>query len=70
MKRRARKFAGIWLLIALIVVYSSIAVVISVEFLDWLPVWASLIYLAAAGMGWAIPAGVIIKWMSKPDKSA
>ncbi len=70
MKRRARKFAGIWLLIALIVVYSSIAVVISVEFLDWLPVWASLIYLAGAGMGWAIPAGVIIKWMSKPDKAA
>ncbi len=69
MKQRARKFAGIWLIIALIIVYSSIAVAISIKFLDWLPVWASLIYLAAAGMGWALPAGVIIKWMAKPDEN-
>jgi len=70
MKQSARKFAGIWLMIALLLIYPALAVMISAKFPDWLPTWALLLYLGVAGMAWAFPAGVIIKWMSKPDETA
>lgn len=70
MNQRTRKFAGIWVMIALLLIYPSVAVVISSKFPDWLPTWALLIYMAVAGIAWAFPAGVIIKWMVKPDKAA
>ncbi|NOZ32914.1 MAG: DUF2842 domain-containing protein [Alphaproteobacteria bacterium] len=70
MKQRARKFAGIWLMLALLLIYPAIAVAIYSQFLGWLPIWATLAYLAVAGMAWALPAGVIIKWMLKPDETA
>jgi Protein of unknown function (DUF2842) len=78
MKQRARKFAGIWLILGLLVVYPILATLIYTEGLDvflakangTLANWITLAYFIIAGLGWAFPAGVIIKWMAKPDLEA
>ncbi|MCF6327343.1 MAG: DUF2842 domain-containing protein [Devosiaceae bacterium] len=67
MKQRARKFVGIWLMLALLIIYPLVVIVIYSEQLMWLPVWASLIFFLIFGLFWAVPAGMIIKWMSRPD---
>jgi len=76
--QRARKFAGVWLMLALLIVYPTLAVLIYTEllggFFETLPDtaenWVTLVYFIVAGLGWAFPAGFIIKWMARPDKTA
>ncbi len=67
MRQRTRKFIGVWLMILLLIAYPIAVAVIYAEQLMWLPVWASLIFFLVAGLFWAVPAGVIIKWMARPD---
>ena len=67
MNQRARKFAGVWLLLALLIAYPVAATLLYTEWLGGLPVWAELVYFVVTGLGWALPAGLIIKWMAKPD---
>ena len=54
-------------MILLLIAYPIAVAVIYAEQLMWLPVWASLIFFLVAGLFWAVPAGVIIKWMARPD---
>lgn len=67
MKQRSRKFAGIWLILLLLVVYPLAVAFVYTEYLAWLPIWASLVVFLVLGVAWALPAGMIIKWMAKPD---
>lgn len=67
MKQRQRKLVGIGAILLLLIGYA----VLAVAAFEWLfaasPNWAQLIYFAVAGMGWAVPAGLVIKWMQAPD---
>lgn len=67
MNVRMRKFIGVWLMIGLLIAYPILAAIIYINLLAGVPVWVALIYFAVAGLLWAVPAGVIIKWMSRPD---
>lgn len=67
MNVRTRKFIGVWLILLLLIVYPILASIIYINFLPNAQIWLALSYFAVAGMGWAIPAGVIIKWMVKPE---
>ena len=67
MTQRSRKFAGIFLLLGSLIAYPAIASVVYEQFPKEMPTWLLLIYFAVAGMGWAVPAGMIIKWMARPD---
>ncbi len=67
MTQSARKFVGTWLIIGLVIAYPLGIAVLYTEWLGWLPIWASLIFFLIVGLCWAIPAGMIIKWMAKPD---
>ena len=73
MKQRTRKFAGVWLLLALLVIYPVAATLLYTEVfnkrLGGLSNWLELVYFVIAGLGWALPAGMVIKWMARPDKS-
>lgn len=64
---RQRKFVGVLLVLAVLVAYAGAAVSLGDLFLPALPVWAQLAYYAIAGIGWAVPAAVIIRWMQRPD---
>lgn len=64
---RLRKFIGAIALIALVVVWSLIAMALA-----QLPVikahkLVETIYYVVAGLGWVLPAMPLIRWMSRPD---
>jgi ABC-type sugar transport system permease subunit len=67
MKQSARKKLGVVLILLVLVGYSALAVALHLLLLVQLPMWFQLIYFAVVGIGWAIPAGLIIKWMARPD---
>jgi Protein of unknown function (DUF2842) len=66
--QRQRKFAGAIALLALVSVYAmlalAVAVVLQVQNANKI---VELAYYAIAGLLWVLPAGVLIKWMQKPD---
>ena len=68
MTQRQRKFAGIWIILVLLVAYPSLVASLYADWLTWLPNWANLIFFVVAGLLWAIPAGMVIKWMARPDE--
>lgn len=67
MTQSTRKLIGVFLTLAVLVAYTVLAVAIY----DWLLVGQSqpvlLAYFVIAGLGWALPTGVIIRWMARPD---
>ena len=68
MTQRQRKFAGAIALLVLVSVYAilalAVAVVLQVHNANKI---VELAYYAIAGLLWVLPAGVLIKWMQKPD---
>jgi hypothetical protein len=65
---RLRKFIGAFLLIALVVCWSLLAMAVAQfpvikgnKLVEWL-------YFVAAGLGWVLPAMPLIRWMSRPDR--
>jgi len=65
--QRNRKLTGIFLFIGLLIIYPLIASVIYEQMLTGASNWVLLIYFVVAGFGWAVPAGILVKWMSRPD---
>jgi hypothetical protein len=64
---RLRKFIGAFLLIALVVCWSLLAMAVAQfpvikdnKLVEWL-------YFVVAGLGWVLPAMPLIRWMSRPD---
>lgn len=68
MTQRKRKLVGTVVLMLLIAVYSllAIGVAVSLQVHNANKV-AELAFYIVAGLLWAIPAGLLIKWMQKPD---
>lgn len=66
MTQRTRKFIGTVALLVFLCVYALVVMAISVK----VPTWGTTgktIYYAAAGLLWVLPAGLLIKWMQRPD---
>lgn len=70
MTQRSRKFIGALLCVISIVVWASLATSVYLMFPPDLPWYVLIGYFVVAGMGWVFPAGVIIRWMAKPDVKA
>jgi Protein of unknown function (DUF2842) len=63
---RLKKFIGMVLLVALVIVYAIVAVMIASAQLaqsNWV---VHLAYFTFSGLLWILPAMVIIKWMAGP----
>lgn len=67
MTQRNRKLAGIFLILAVLVAWSALAVAIYDGLLVGQPQLVLLAYFVVAGLGWGVPAAIILRWMSKPD---
>ena len=68
MTQRQRKFAGTWIILALLIAYPMLVASLHAQWLSWLPNWANLVFFIIAGLVWALPAGMVIKWMARPDE--
>lgn len=68
MTQRTRKFIGTIGLIVLITVYSLLALgVAGILQIRGVNMFVEFAYYVIAGLLWVLPAGLLIKWMSKPD---
>ena len=67
MKVRQRKFVGILLVLAVLAGYAVIAASLGDLLVGGAPPTVQIIYYAIAGLLWVIPAGLVIRWMQRPD---
>lgn len=68
MTQRQRKLAGTVAMFVLIIVYAFIALAVAVVLqVREANKFVELLYYVIAGLLWVLPAGVLIKWMQKPD---
>jgi hypothetical protein len=66
MPRRLRSLIGTVLLIVLVVVWAFLAMFFAELFIVRAPgIWQG-VYYVLVGLGWVLPAGALIWWMSRP----
>lgn len=66
MTQSTRKLIGTVLLLVLLVAYPLAGMWVYVTFLGAAPWWGAILYALVAGLGWALPAGAVIRWMARP----
>ena len=68
MPPRLRKLVGTIVLVAFVAIYALVAMTIGAAKLPGTSGWTQLGYFLVAGLVWVIPAGLLIRWMAKPDR--
>jgi hypothetical protein len=66
MGQRQRKLMGTVLLVILLIAYPLLSMVLYSTFLAASPWWGAILYAAAVGFLWLVPAMAIIRWMVRP----
>ena len=69
MPMRIRKLIGAFALLALVTVWSLLAMALAQSVLTDINGFVAVIYYVVAGLGWVLPAMLLIKWMAKPDSA-
>ena len=67
MPARTRKLIGTIVLLVFLGLYAWAAAAIGAGRISFAPAWAQFAYFLAAGLAWVIPAGLLIRWMQRPD---
>ncbi len=65
---RTRKLIGAFGLLVLVAVWSLFAMALAQSVLTDINGFVAAIYYVVAGVGWMVPAMVLVKWMSRPDE--
>ncbi|TCD14404.1 DUF2842 domain-containing protein [Oricola cellulosilytica] len=69
MPKRLRKFVGMIVLVALVVLYALIAVTVASYRLAESPWYIHLAFFAFSGVLWVVPAMLVISWMERVPRS-
>lgn len=67
MRARTRKLIGTVALLIFLALYAWAAAAIGAGRITLAPHWVQLAYFLTAGLAWVIPAGLLIRWMQRPD---
>ncbi|MEW5423140.1 DUF2842 domain-containing protein [Amorphus sp. 3PC139-8] len=67
MSQRVRKLIGTITMAIFVIVYALLAMLVGATMFAQAATWAQTIYYAIAGLIWVIPAGLLIRWMARPD---
>ena len=67
MSMRSRKLIGAFALLALVTVWSLTAMALAQSVLTDVNGLVAVIYYVVAGLGWVLPAMLLVRWMAKPD---
>ena len=67
MPARTRKLIGTVVLLVFVGLYAWVAGVIGAGRITLAPAWAQFAYYLTAGLAWIVPAGLLIRWMQRPD---
>lgn len=66
---RTRKFIGAVILVLFLVAYALMAMALGASQIVGGSQIVQVIYFFTAGIAWVIPAGILIRWMQRPDPS-
>lgn len=67
MRMRTRKLIGTFVLLVFLPVYVWVAAAIGMGRITLAPAWIQFVFFLVAGLFWVIPAGLLIRWMQRPD---
>ena len=67
MQLRTRKLIGTVVLLASFAVYVSFVGAIGLGRIAESGPLTTLVYAVLAGLAWVVPAGLLIRWMQRPD---
>ena len=68
MKQRQRKLVGTIALIVFVAIYALLAMMAAIVMqVRAAGNVAEFVYYVVAGLLWVLPAGLLIKWMQRPD---
>jgi len=67
MRTRTRKLIGTIVLLLFLAVYATVAAVIGSDRIALAPQWVQFAFFVTTGLAWVIPAGLLIRWMQRPD---
>lgn len=67
MSIRTRKLIGAFGLLALVIVWSLLAMALAQSVLTDINGFVAVIYYVVAGLGWVLPAMLLVRWMVRPD---
>ena len=67
MTARTRKLIGTIVFLLCLALYATAAAVIGSGRITLAPQWVQFAFFLTAGLAWVIPAGLLIRWMQKPD---
>ena len=65
---RTRKLIGAFGLLLLVTLWSLVAMALAQSVLTDINGLVAAIYYVVAGLGWVLPAMLLVKWMARPDK--
>jgi Protein of unknown function (DUF2842) len=68
MSIRTRKLIGTFGLLLLVTVWSLLAMALAQSVLTDIDGLVAAIYYVVAGLGWVLPAMLLVKWMGRPDE--
>lgn len=69
MSMRTRKLIGTFGLFALALGWSLLAMALAQSVLTDLNGFVATLYYIVAGLGWVLPAMLLVKWMVRPDRA-
>ncbi len=64
---RTRKLIGAFALLLLVTVWSLVAMALAQSVLTDIGGPVATVYYIVAGLGWVLPAMLLVKWMARPD---
>jgi hypothetical protein len=67
MTMRTRKLIGAFALLVLVTVWSLLAMALAQSVLTDISGLVATVYYVVAGLGWVLPAMLLVKWMVRPD---
>jgi Protein of unknown function (DUF2842) len=66
---RTRKLIGAVCLLVLVSVWSLAAMALAQSILTDINGFVAAIYYVVAGLGWVLPAMLLVRWMARPDSA-
>jgi hypothetical protein len=67
MPSRIRKLIGAFAMLLLVVVWSLLAMALAQSALTDINGFVAALYYVIAGLGWVLPAMLLVRWMARPD---
>lgn len=69
MSMRTRKLIGAFGLLLLVMLWSLVAMALAQSVLTDINGLVAAIYYVVAGLGWVLPAMLLVRWMARPDSA-